>query len=136
MTTISAFTCTIPAGTIPPATHTVNIEVFTSQVTRIRWRVPPGPRGTLSWFLSMGGVQVLPDAQGVSIVADNEWDDWYVPDLPNTGAWQLTGSNTGTFNHSVYLEMFTTPVGQTVQGGDIMTGFPTSEADIPGLFLT
>jgi hypothetical protein len=132
---VIAFTATIPAGTTFPATHTVSLNVGTNDVDKIRWRVPPGPRGHLSWFLAMGGVQVLPNQQGTAIVADNEFDDWQIDDLPNTGAWQLIGSNSGTFDHSIYLEFFTLPVvlGDT-GGGDILAGFPTTDAQLAALW--
>lgn len=134
---VAAFECKIPANTPFPNTVTVNIPIGTNNVDRIRWRVPPGPRGNLSWFLAMGGVQVMPSTLGTAIVADNEYDDWYVPGLPNTGAWQLIGSNSGTFDHTVYLEFFYSSVAGTVStGGDFLTGFPVTDADIPGMWLT
>jgi hypothetical protein len=131
--TVTSFVATVPAGT----THTVALNVGTNDVIRIRWRVPPGPRGNLSWYLAMGGVQVLPGTMGTAIVADDESDVWEIGDLPDSGAWQLIGTNTGSFDHSVYLQFFTEPVGQGgTTGGNILDGFPVSDADLPGLFLT
>lgn len=128
---------TIPAGTPFPATHTVTLPVGTNLVSRIRWRVPPGPRGNLSWFLAMGGVQVLPQAGSTAIVADDESDEWEIEDLPDSGAWELVGSNSGTFDHTVYLGFFVTPVQLGGGGGGItLDAFPQSDSDVPGMFLT
>lgn len=135
-TTVASFIATIPAGTGPFTPHTVSLDVGPNQVEKIRWRVPPGPRGNLGWFLAMGGVQVLPNTNGTAIVADNEYDEWTIDALPDSGAWQLIGYNTGTFDHSVYLEFFTTPI--LVGGGGgvpILASFPGTDADIPGMWL-
>jgi hypothetical protein len=117
---------------------TVSLPVGTFVVNKIRWRVPPGPRGNLGWNLSMGGVQVLPDVAGEYVIADDEYDDWEIDGLPDSGAWQLTGYNTGSYNHTVYLYFFTTPIqlsGSPTLTGDLLSGFPTSEADIPTMWL-
>jgi hypothetical protein len=84
----------------------------------------------------MGGVQVLPQSGGGPIIADNEWDEWEIEDLPDSGDWELVGFNTGTFDHTVYLGFYVTPIsGVGTTGGDILAGFPTTDSDIPGLWL-
>lgn len=135
--TVTSLVATIPTGTVSPSLHTVNLAIPQGLVQIIRWRVPPGPRGNLGWFLAMGGVQVLPDTNGTVIIADNESDDWQIDGLPDSGAWQLVGYNNGAYDHSVYLEFTVSPIGAATTGaGDILTGFPTSDADIPGMWLT
>ena len=136
-TSVTAVTATVPHGTPTTALVTVNLSIVPATVDKIRWRVPPGPRGNLGWYLSMGGVQVLPDVAGEFVVADDEYDDWEIDGLPDSGAWQLTGYNTGSYDHTVYLYFFTTPIqlGTTGLTGDIMAGFPTSEADISTMFI-
>lgn len=135
-TTIASFIATIPAGTSPFSPHTVTLDVGTNEVERIRWRVPPGPRGNLGWYLAMGGVQVLPNKNGTAIVADNEWDEWVLDALPDSGVWQLVGYNTGTFDHSVYLEFFTSPVSiPSVVTVDFLAGFPFDDAAVAGMWL-
>lgn len=135
---VTALTATIPASTAKATPFTVALTIGSNVVNKIRWRVPPGPRGNLGWYLSMGGVQVLPDDKGAFVVADDEYDDWEIEGLPDSGAWQLTGYNTGTYDHTVYLYFFTTPIALSVVGGggDILAGFPVSESDIPTVWLT
>ena len=136
-TSVTALAATVPAGTAKSSPTTIGLSITSSTVDRIRWRVPPGPRGNLGWYLSMGGVQVLPDVAGEYVVADDEADDWEIAGLPDSGAWQLTGWNTGQYPHTVYLYFFTTPIqlGTTGLTGDIMAGFPTTEADISTMFI-
>lgn len=137
-TSVTELVATVPAGTFPPDFAIIELTIESANVDAVRWRVPPGPRGNLGWALAMGGVQVIPDDAGSFIIADDEYDTWQIEGLPDSGAWQLIGYNTGTFDHSVYLGFFTTPITQTSGGGggDILAGFPTSEADIPTAFLT
>lgn len=130
-TSVIALSGTVPAGTPKTSLAVVDLAVGTNLIDTIRWRVPPGPRGNLGWYLSMGGVQVLPDVAGEFIVADDEFDEWSISGLPDSGAWQLTGYNTGSYDHSVYFQFHVTPVqlGVTLTG-DILTGFPSSDADL------
>lgn len=135
-TSVTQVDATIPAGTIPPAVFTVDLGLAPSTVDAVRWRVPPGPRGVMGWALAMGGVQIVPDDAGSFIIADDEEDTWQIENLPDSGAWECIGYNTGTFDHTVYFSFFTTPVVTSGGGGgDILAGFPLSEADIPTAFL-
>jgi hypothetical protein len=135
-TSVTELVATIPAGTIPPAFVTVPLTIESATISGVRWRVPPGPRGNMGWALAMGGVQVLPDDAGSFIIADDEYDTWQIENLPDSGAWQCIGYNTGTFDHSIYFAFFTTPIVTTGGGGgNILDGFPLSEADIPSVFL-
>lgn len=133
-TDVIALSATVPAQTLFPNFAIIDLPVGTNQINKIRWRVPPGPRGNLEWFLAMGGVQVLPQAGGGPIIADDEFDEWEIEDLPDSGAWQLIGLNTGTFDHTVYLGFYVTPVNAILtgdQGGPIPPGWPLTDADIP-----
>jgi hypothetical protein len=136
-TSVQVFSATITAGTAQAAPMVVALNVIAGQIGLIRWRVPPGPRGHLGWQLTMGGVAVIPENLGAFIVADDEYDTIQVAGLPDSGAWQVTGYNTGTFNHTVYLDFHVTPIAAVQVGNaDITTGFPQSDADIPGMWLT
>lgn len=136
-TSLTEFVCTIPAGTPLASPHTVSCDVGTLEVESIRWRVPPGSRGHLGWWLAMSGQQVLPDRLGTYVVADGEWDTWTVRGLPNTGAWQLVGFNTGTNDHQVILTFFTYTVVPDQSGTvDVTLGFPTSDAEISTMWVT
>jgi hypothetical protein len=136
-TSVQRFSATVNAGTPQASPAVTSLAVIPGQIDLIRWRVPPGPRGTFGWQLTMGGVQVIPENAGVFIVADNEYDDIQVSGLPDSGAWQVTGYNTGANNHTVYLDFHVTPQGAVqAQQGDLTTGFPMSDADVPGMWLT
>lgn len=136
-TSVQAFSATITAGTPSASPATVSLAVMAGQIDLIRWRVPPGPRGTFGWQLTMGGVQVIPENAGQFIIADNEYDNIFVSGLPDSGAWQVTGYNTGSNNHTVYLYFHVTPTAVVqAQQGDLSTGFPQSDADVAGLWLT
>lgn len=97
------FTATIPAGTPIGAPVTVDISFPPRVVASIDWRVPGGPVGLMGWRLSMGKVQVIPTAGDQWIVADGESGTIYPPAGLQSGAWQVTGYNTGTHAHNVYL---------------------------------
>lgn len=116
------FQVTIPAGTAKSAPVTTALPMPIATIERIRWRVPVGARGTVGWQLAMGGLQVIPTGIGSYIVANDEADDWDLSGLPDSGAWQLIGYNTGNFDHSVYLYFFATPVQLLTSGS---SGIPT-----------
>lgn len=127
--TLQRFTVTVPAGTPKATPTTIALAVGMATVDRIRWRVPPGPRGNLGWYLAMGGVQVLPQGPGNYVIADDESDYWDLAPLPDEGDWELIGYNTGSFDHAVYLDFFTTPV--TVTPTPATTPAPLSAISSP-----
>lgn len=100
---VRAFTATIPAGAPAAAPVTVDISFPPRVVRRIDWRVPNGPMGVFGWRLTMGGVQVLPTAGASWILANDESATWAPTRAPDSGAWQVTGYNTGRYPHAVYL---------------------------------
>lgn len=127
-----SFSCFTPAGTV----RSINMYVGTDPVESIHWRVPPGSRGHLTWYLAQSGVQVLPNNLGVGITADGESDVWTLDPFPNNPTWTFVGNNTGADTHAVYLDFFTGPVVTTTGGGgDILAGFPTTDLAIPGVWL-
>lgn len=100
---VRTFAVTIPAGTPQSAPVTQQITFPPREVTGITWKVPPGPSGLMGWKLTMSnGQQVLPAGSGY-IVADDQSDTWPLTNLPDSGAWEVTGYNTGAFPHTVYL---------------------------------
>ena len=107
---VRSFAVTIPAGT-PAATPVTTPVAFPSRtVLAIRWQVPPGPSGLMGWALTMsGGVPVIP-AGGGWIIADNAADTWQVRGQPDSGAWEVTGYNTGAYPHTVYIDFMLEPV--------------------------
>lgn len=100
---VRRFTATIPAGTPIITPVVIDISFPPRTVRTIDWRVPPGPTGTMGWRLSMGGVQVLPTRSDQWVIEDDHADTFVVDGYPDSGAWQVTGYNTGVNPHSVYL---------------------------------
>lgn len=101
---IRHFTVTIPTGTTPAAPAVISIAMPVRTVSRVEWKVPPGPMGTMSFLLSMAGVPVLPVyGQKVYVTTDGKDGSWQVDSYPDSGAWQVTGYNSGTYPHSLLL---------------------------------
>lgn len=128
---IWAFAATIPAGTPQAAPVVVPVATPPRTVESIRWRVPHGPMGLMGWQLSMGGVQVLPTPGTPWVIANGEWDTWQVNDMPNSGAWQVTGYNTGIYPHTVYVEFRLNPIAAPVVLLPLLT--PAQLAPVPDL---
>ncbi len=97
------FAVTIPAGTAK-ANPLVTPTVFPARrVTGIQWLIPPGPSGKAGWRITMGGVQVVPVNAGAWIIRDGALDGHALARLPDSGGWDVTGYNTGTFPHTIYV---------------------------------
>lgn len=109
-TEVRSFDITIPAGT--PVATPVTVDVsFPSMVTEVvEWHVPKGPSGLMGWRLTSGGGQVIPKNLNSWIVADGQGGNWTLEDLHTSGAWQVTGYNTGSFPHIVRIRFHTSPV--------------------------
>ena len=97
------FTATIPAGTPLNAPVTVPVTMPVRVVTRIDWKVPPGPMGKFGWQIAMGGTKVYPVGGDNYVVTDGKDGTWPVANAPDSGQWQVIGYNTGAFSHSVQL---------------------------------
>ena len=102
-TEVRHFTATIPAHTPVASPVVVDISFPPRVVVSIDWRVPPGPLGLMGWRLSMGKVQVIPTAGDPWVIDDGNSGTIYPSDQLSSGAWQVTGYNTGANPHSVYL---------------------------------
>jgi len=101
---IRSFQVTIPAGTPESAPYVQDIYFPPRVVVAVSWRVPPGPSGLMGWRLTMNdGVAVIPYGGGW-IVADDQYQTWNLANLPDSGYWEVTGYNTGTYPHSVFLD--------------------------------
>lgn len=100
---VRRFTATIPAGTLSTAPVTLDVSFPVRTVRTIDWRVPPGASGLMGWRLTMGGVQVIPTKSDPWVIDDGHAGTFALDGYPDSGAWQVTGYNTGAFNHSVYL---------------------------------
>lgn len=100
---IQHFTATIPANTPVKTPVTVNIPTSIRVVTRIDWRVPPGPMGVFGWQVAMGGIKLFPSGGDTYVVADGQSGTWEFEGAPDGGSWQVIGYNTGANAHSVAL---------------------------------
>lgn len=98
-----SFQVSIPAGTpqITPVRISTTIPIRRPEVLQVI--VPPGPAGSMGFAITMGGVNVIPVQPGAFLVTDNERIEWPLTDLPTSGAWQVSGYNTGNFAHSIFL---------------------------------
>ena len=136
---VRSFAVTIPTGTTQSAPYTQDIFFPARVVTAVHWKVPPGPSGYMGWRLTMsGGNQVIPVGGGW-IIADNQDDTWPLTDQPDSGAWEVTGYNTGNYDHTVYLDFLLDLVGQAVSSPAIVSVPPgtvttpvTALVSIPG----
>lgn len=97
------FTATIPAGTPLASPVLVNISFPPRVVESIDWRVPGGSLGLMGWRLTMGSVRVIPTSGDKFIVADSQSGTIRPSRELGSGAWQVSGYNTGSNPHSVYL---------------------------------
>jgi len=100
---IWSFQVTIAAGTAITNPQRTSTTLPTRKVDELEIVVPPGPAGLMGFAVTMGGVNVIPIQSGTYVVTDDEKISWPLTNLPNTGAWQISGYNTGDFPHTIYL---------------------------------
>ena len=100
---IREFAVRVPAGTGKAAPLVTNVSFPERTVTGVGWRVPPGPSGLMGWALTSAGAPVIPIQPGTYIVTDNQSGTWPLAGYLDSGNWQVTAYNTGTYDHTVYL---------------------------------
>lgn len=100
---IREFLVTVPAGTPQSAPVTTKIVFPNRIVTRVSWRVPPGPSGRMGWALTSAGAPVIPIQANTYVVTDNQADTWDLEGYLDSGNWAVTAYNTGVYPHTVYL---------------------------------
>ena len=101
------FAVAIPAGT-PIATPVTVVTAFPPRrVTEIHWRVPHGALGLMGWRITSAKAQIIPRQLGGWMVHDGQSGTWPLENLPDSGAWEVTGYNTGTQPHTVYVTYLT-----------------------------
>lgn len=118
---IRDFTVTIPAGTAKSAGFSSSLAIPARVVTQINIRVPPGPRGEVGFSIASGGINIIPVTSGDFIVTDNEDLIYPLTDTITSGAWQLLGYNTGTYDHTLRVYLFCDLVPDAA-GGASVTG--------------
>ncbi|MGH3262026.1 MAG: hypothetical protein ACRDNS_08535 [Trebonia sp.] len=102
---ILQFTVTIPAGTPAGAPVTTDLELDNWEIESIEAMVPAGPNGLMGFFIANNGVPWVPRSAGEYLVWDNQSQTWFVTGQPNASGWQVTGYNTGTYDHAVTLRV-------------------------------
>jgi hypothetical protein len=100
------FAVTVPAGTAKATPIVTDISTPARRVDKIQWLLPPGASGTTGFRLSSGGVQVVPVNRGAFMVRDGTIDGAELARLHNSGKWDVTAYNTGTFPHTIYISMY------------------------------
>ena len=102
---IQSFAVTVPAATAIATPQLTGLTLQKMQVSWVEWRVPPGPNGTVGFYLSSHGAQMLPWAVGTAawIIANDESEHWDLVDQMDSGDWQLTAYNTGNFPHTIQI---------------------------------
>lgn len=132
------FPCTFPALTPVASPVTVQCQLGVCTVDRIRWRMPPGPNGTVGFYIASSLNQVIPATTGQVpnwIIANNEWDVIELDDLPDSGDWQVVGYNTGAKAHTLQVTFSVTvggPAG-TPGGAGSSVGTLIANADLSSL---
>lgn len=100
---IRQFAVTIPTGTTTTAPHKEQLTLQPKVVTRIRIRVPPGPRGDMGFAVGNAQKHVIPLTTPAWIVTDNDELVFTPTDYTTSGTWWVIGYNTGTYAHTIYL---------------------------------
>lgn len=100
---IREFAVLIPAGTAKASPLVTDISFPSREVISVSWRVPPGPSGLMGWALTSAGTPVIPIQPGTYIVTDDQSATWNLSGYLNSGNWQVSGYNTGLYDHTVYL---------------------------------
>lgn len=125
---VRGFSVTIPANTPIATPQTTNL---TMPVRTVRWvevQVPDGTRGVVGWQLTEGGVPMWPQAGSPFVVVSGQTTHWDLDDALQSGAWQLTGYNIGTFPHTL-LVWFGLDLAVTAESGG---GLPPPLGTITG----
>lgn len=131
-TELRAYSATIPAGTPIAAPASVDLS-FTPMVTdRIEWHQPRGAQGMMGWRLTSGGAMVVPKNQGSFIITDGQSGTWELEGLHDSGKWELTGYNLGTFAHTVNIRFHVRPIPEAGLAGGPLAWLSASR---PGRML-
>lgn len=94
-------TVTVPAGTPIANPQLTKITLPARKVERVEVQVPPGPRGEVGFRLGSSGVQFIPYDLGGWLITNNEVVPLELDGLWDSGAWEFTAYNTGTYAHTL-----------------------------------
>jgi hypothetical protein len=99
------FQCTVPASTAITSPATFSLAIPSGSSVSVTVRIPPGPRGEVGWQLYYGGSLAFPYQTGTWLVADDAVVTIEPPADMTSGAWRLSAYNTGTYPHTLYIEV-------------------------------
>jgi hypothetical protein len=92
---------TIPAGTPDTAPWVEALGFHDWDVERIDLIVPPGPAGTMGFYLANNGVPWVPRALNEWLVFDDRELIVVPTGYPTGTGWQIVGYNDGKYDHDV-----------------------------------
>lgn len=118
---IHAFSCTIPAGTAQATPITIPMPLPLYTVDSIDLDVPPGPGGTMGFYLELGSQQWIPWEAGEWIVWDDRAENWPLSSQPSSESWALVGYNNGTYDHTVRIRFHLSAAGNLDTGDGVVT---------------
>lgn len=100
---IRQFAPVIPAGTPSTAPVTLPMTMPWRIVRQLEIVVPPGGSGLVGFNIGLGGTPIIPYGSEQFIVTANEKMVWPLDLYPDSGDWTLTGYNTGSIDHAIYV---------------------------------
>lgn len=109
---IYQFSLTVPAGTAPGAPAVLPMALPSMEVVWVEWRVPPGPRGDVGFWIGSHGESIVPFSNQPNpwIVTDDEGAHWDLTAQMDSGDWELVAYNVGVRAHTVTVRFGLAPV--------------------------
>jgi hypothetical protein len=127
---VLVFIATIPAGTAKTAPTTVNFDLDGWEIESVDLEVPPGPAGTMGFYLANNGQPWIPRQAGTWLIWDDQQRSYPASGYPNASGWGITGYNVGAYDHAVtatfHVQPIATPTPDSGRGTLILV-----ERDVP-----
>ena len=131
-TELRAYRVIVPAGTLQAAPVQVDVSFSPMVTDRIEWHQPRGAAGLVGWRLTSGGAAVLPKNQGAYIITEGQSGTWELTELHDSGKWEVTAYNLGTFPHAVDMRFHVRPI---PEAGNLAAPLAWLSASQPGRML-
>lgn len=133
---IRQYTLVIPAGTQPGAPVTLDMGMPAREVQGLEIIVPAGPNGLVGFKITNSGLPVIPYDSDEWIITSGEVISWPLSGYITSGAWEISGYNTGTLDHAVYVRFLLTlpptPGGPVASAGAVLDTTSLDQAvDVP-----
>lgn len=111
-------TTTIPAGTPVDDPWTEDLGFDDWVVERIDLIVPPGPWGTMGFYLANNSQPWVPRSAGEWLVFDDHKLEVTPTGYPIGTGWQIVGYNLGRYDHDVIALFHVNPISTPGQSQD------------------